>query len=164
MVGLHDDGPRPGAAPHIRGAHGPADGYGDASRDGGFAADRPAPGGDPWSERFSSTDHLCHEAVAAFVDGELSQSAVRRAQAHLMQCPECRREVARLREAARRLRRDSGELRVPAHLRAYLASFDEDSVPVNGPDARHLSSRPPEDLTAAVEGLWRQARRAWRRS
>lgn len=129
-------------------------------------APHPHPEADPgrgvsWDDRFSSTDHLCTEAVAAFVDGELAPAAHRRAQAHLMECPECRREVARQRQAARRLR-DSGELRVPAELRRRLASFDEDSVPVNGPDARHLSSRPPEDLTAVVEGLWRQLRRTSR--
>ena len=55
-------------------------------------------------KRFLSTEHLGTEAIAAFVDGELSVVAERRAQAHLMACPECRREVAKQRQAAKRLR------------------------------------------------------------
>lgn len=73
---------------------------------------------------FLSTEHLGTEAIAAFVDGELSPTALRRAKAHLLACPECRREVARQRQASRRLR-DSSEIHIPADLRARLASLSE---------------------------------------
>lgn len=125
------------------------------AHDHGAADDTDVAGGS--ADRFASTDHLGTEAVAAFVDDELTPPARRRAQAHLMECPACRAEVARQRIAAERLRH-SGALRIPADLRARLAALDEDSVPVNGPDASRLSHRPPEDFTALAEGLWRQLR------
>lgn len=40
-----------------------------------------------------SVDHLGPEAIAALVDGELSPRAAERAQLHLDECEECRREV-----------------------------------------------------------------------
>lgn len=107
---------------------------------------------------FSSTDHLGSEAVAAFVDGELGPTAQRRARAHLLACPECRREVARQRQAARRLR-DSGEVRIPEELRERLASLTRDQMPENAPGARHLSHRRPDSLSAFVESAWRNLKK-----
>lgn len=43
--------------------------------------------------RFSSTDHLATEAVAAYVDGELPMKAHLRAASHLSACPQCAAEV-----------------------------------------------------------------------
>ena len=43
--------------------------------------------------RFSSTDHLSVEAVAAYVDGELPMKAHLRAAGHLGRCPQCSAEV-----------------------------------------------------------------------
>ncbi|HHT33238.1 MAG TPA: hypothetical protein GX015_11950 [Corynebacterium sp.] len=111
----------------------------------------------PHSE-FASTDHLGAEAVVAFVDGELGASAHRRAQAHLLACGECRREVARQRQAARRLR-DSGELHIPADLRERLASLSREQMPENAPGARRLSHRRPDSLSAFVESAWRHLRK-----
>ncbi|WP_256882006.1 anti-sigma factor family protein [Corynebacterium amycolatum] len=110
-------------------------------------------------KRFLSTEHLGTEAIAAFVDGELSLVAERRAQAHLMACPECRREVAKQRQAAKRLR-DSAPLHIPAELRARIADFAgscEDSEPHRS--ARHLAHRPPESLSAALEQIVRGFRK-----
>lgn len=107
---------------------------------------------------FASTDHLGSEAVAAFVDGELSPAAERRAKTHLLACRECREAVARQRQAARRLR-DSGELRIPAELRRRLAALSEEQFDEDAPTARHLSHRRPESLTAFVEGVWRNLRK-----
>ena len=43
---------------------------------------------------FASVEHLSLEAVAAFVDGELTPLAMHRARVHLVHCEECRAEVA----------------------------------------------------------------------
>lgn len=75
---------------------------------------------------FSSTDHLSPEAVAAFVDNELSTAAYRRAQQHLAQCPECHDEVAAQRGAAQRVRGLCGEdVRAPRSLVAKLSGLTE---------------------------------------
>lgn len=99
------------------------------------------------ARRFASTDHLGVEAVAAFVDGELVPVARRRATSHLMACPECRDEVARQREAARRLR-DSGEIRVPAALRGRLAALAQETVGAPGPTAPAPADAPDPDAGA----------------
>nr|WP_120491312.1 zf-HC2 domain-containing protein [Corynebacterium lactis] len=125
---------------------------------------------------FLSTEHLGTEAIAAFVDGELSATAERRAQSHLMACPECRREVARQRQAARRLR-DSQALHIPAELRARLAGMcdfvesEGESGPASGADyradaagdARGLAFRRPESLSAALEQIIRGIRKGGHR-
>ena len=73
---------------------------------------------------FNSTDHLNPEAVAAFVDGELSDSAFRRAARHLEDCDECSAEVDAQRRAANRLRvvGNSG-VHAPASLVERLAGM-----------------------------------------
>ncbi|WP_295625001.1 zf-HC2 domain-containing protein [uncultured Corynebacterium sp.] len=108
---------------------------------------------------FASTDHLGTEAVAAFVDGELSPSAHKRAQEHLLACGECRREVARQRQAARRLR-DSGEVHIPESLRERLASLSKDELPDDAPGARSLAHRRPDSVAAFVESVWRNLRKS----
>lgn len=75
-------------------------------------------------KHFSSTDHLSPEAVAAYVDNELSTAAYRRAQQHLAQCPECRDEVAAQRGASERVRGLCGEdVRAPSSLVAKLSGL-----------------------------------------
>src|ERR1700754_5161681 len=39
--------------------------------------------------RFGSTEHLSTEAIAAFVDGELTMKSHLRAASHLSVCPDC---------------------------------------------------------------------------
>uniref|UniRef100_UPI0021753F9A anti-sigma factor family protein n=1 Tax=Corynebacterium diphtheriae TaxID=1717 RepID=UPI0021753F9A len=51
---------------------------------------------------FASVEHLNPEAVAAFVDNELSPAAAHRAKIHLVHCPECREEIHRQRGGAPR--------------------------------------------------------------
>lgn len=73
---------------------------------------------------FNSTDHLNPEAVAAFVDGELSDSAFRRAARHLTDCDECSAEVDSQRRAANRLRVvDNSGVHAPASLVERLAGM-----------------------------------------
>lgn len=110
-------------------------------------------------KRFLSTEHLGTEAIAAFVDGELSLVAERRAQAHLMECSECRREVAKQRQAAKRLR-DSAALHIPAELRARIADFAGSCEDCGSPrSTRHLAHRRPESLSAALEQIVRGFRK-----
>lgn len=76
---------------------------------------------------FKSTDHLNPEAVAAFVDGELSDSAFHRAAKHLAACDECRAEVDCQRKAANRLRVvDDSDVHAPASLVERLAGLCTD--------------------------------------
>lgn len=76
---------------------------------------------------FKSTDHLNPEAVAAFVDGELSDSAFHRAAQHLAACDECRSEVDCQRKAANRLRVvDDSDVHAPASLVERLAGLCAD--------------------------------------
>ncbi|UIZ92907.1 zf-HC2 domain-containing protein [Corynebacterium sp. CNCTC7651] len=107
---------------------------------------------------FASTDHLSAEAVAAYVDNELSPSATRRANTHLARCPECREDVAVQRRAAERVRGSNGQddVRAPRSLVARLAMLCEEEPPSTaaGPQehaagyaAGHATGHPPGDST-----------------
>ena len=86
---------------------------------------------------FDSIDHLNFEAVAALIDDELTPTALRRAQQHLLQCPDCRREVAQQRAAADAVREHNsdGSLRAPRSLVERLQHLDADA-----PDSRSRDS------------------------
>ena len=77
---------------------------------------------------FLSTDHLSTEAAAAYVDGRLPHAGQTRADAHLAQCAQCRREVDDQREARRALR-GSGPIRMPNDLRDRLSSLEGEKAP-----------------------------------
>lgn len=77
--------------------------------------------------RFSSTEHLSSEAVAAYVDGELRMSAHLRAAHHLSLCPECVAEVGH-QERARAALRDSSPIRVPHRLLGLLSQIPDSSA------------------------------------
>ena len=82
---------------------------------------------------FNSTDHLNPEAVAAFVDGELSDSAFRRAARHLSDCDECCAEVDAQRRAANRLRVvDNSGVHAPASLVERLAGMRTEDLDAVG--------------------------------
>jgi len=89
---------------------------------------------------FDSIDHLNFEAVAALIDDELTPTALHRAQQHLLQCPDCRREVAQQRAAADAVREHNtdGCLRAPRSLVERLALLDE--YPTPDSDASAASS------------------------
>lgn len=80
---------------------------------------------------FLSTDHLSTEAAAAYVDGRLPHAGQTRADVHLAQCEQCRREVDDQREARRALR-GSGPIRMPSDLRDRLRSLDGLGETVDG--------------------------------
>ncbi|WJY67775.1 anti-sigma factor family protein [Corynebacterium auris] len=111
------------------------------------------------SPRFSSTEHLSTEAIAAFADGELSASAERRACAHIAECAECRRDVYIQRSAAARLRTCRGDetLRAPQTLVDRLSQVgDLEGVEVGG---QRESSRGAEIINDVVGAALRALRR-----
>ncbi|AKK05558.1 hypothetical protein CMUST_06110 [Corynebacterium mustelae] len=106
---------------------------------------------------FASTDHLHPEAVAAFVDNELSDIATHRAQVHLVHCPECRQEVERQRRAAELLRKScAAEVKVAPEFMQRLMGIAH-SCP-DGPCAEE-SFRQPETFLDKIDLIARAVRR-----
>lgn len=103
-------------------------------------------------------DHLGPEALAAYVDGELSVGATHRARVHLVHCPECRAEVKRQQSAAELIRESNGyrELRAPRDLMAKLAGIEK-SCP-QGPGAEDTTCE-PETLLDKIDIVVRLVRR-----
>lgn len=78
--------------------------------------------------KFSSTDHLSIEAVAAYVDGELPMKAHLRAGNHLSLCPQCAAEVDAQGQARAALR-ESRPVTMPSTLMGLLSQ-----IPQSTPD------------------------------
>lgn len=131
-----------------------------STRGGIIPAASPNRGGRNRRKKFSSVEHLSHEAVAAFVDGELSAPAEHRARVHVVQCPECRREVHIQRNASELLRgcNLSTRVRAPDDLLARLAGIAQ-SDPGPGPDADSTPVAQPEDFMDRVELMIRTIRK-----
>ncbi len=92
------------------------------------------------AKEFASVEHLNPEAVAAFVDNELSPMAAHRARIHMVQCEECREEVARQRVASERLRSATcREVHASSDLVAKLTQIAQ-SCPT-GPSAEELEEK-----------------------
>jgi hypothetical protein len=70
-------------------------------------------------------EHLSPEAVAAFVDGELSDGALHRARVHVVHCRDCREEVHTQRHASEAVRGSNLEecVRAPRNLVARLSQI-----------------------------------------
>lgn len=102
---------------------------------------------------FSSTDHLSPEAVAAFVDHELSPAARRRAQHHIAQCQECHEGVVQQLGASQRVRSACEDgVKAPTSLVERLSGMCE---PVQGNasqsvDEQTLRSRVEDALRALL--------------
>lgn len=108
----------------------------------------------PMIDRFDSVEHLGPEAIAAFVDGELSPNAAHRARVHLVHCPLCRVEIERQRQASESLRNDaSAELRAPTDLIQRLARLEEHCP--EGPNADDVGVGLKRGLMDKVEVLYR---------
>lgn len=100
---------------------------------------------------FSSTEHLNPEAIAAYVDGELSPSAARRAAQHVTECEECRVEVNAQRGAAARLRKcDDVDMHAPESLMRRLTLMCPDGAPEECADR---NSRVVERLESVLRSL-----------
>lgn len=109
----------------------------------------------------TAVDHLGPEAVAAFVDGEMSPQATHRARVHIVHCAECREEVARQRAAADAIHEatDLNELKAPEGLMARLASI-ESTCSMDGPDAESVCMGRPEGIVDRMEIFLRTVRRS----
>lgn len=109
-----------------------------------FASQSDAPVGAP--RRFLSTEHLSHEAIAAFVDGELRMNAHLRAAHHMSLCPQCAAEVED-HTRARAALRDSHQIAAPSTLLGLLSQIPhyphEDSV--SGSFLSDAAEREPRD-------------------
>lgn len=110
--------------------------------------------------KFSSVEHLSPEAVAAFCDDELVDSAAHRARVHLVHCADCRKEIHRQRGASELLRglNSSEKLRAPRDLVARLSRIS-DVVNGSGPNATDAPMPQPEDFMDKVETFLRAFRR-----
>ena len=121
---------------------------------------RSRPRRSPKPPEFASVEHLSPEAVAAFVDGELTDGALHRARVHLVHCGECRAEIERQRNASEWLRGSNitPEVRAPEDLLARLAGIA--SGPLRpGPDAESTPTPLPEGLLDKMEMIRRAIRR-----
>ncbi|WP_156802463.1 anti-sigma factor family protein [Corynebacterium lubricantis] len=80
-------------------------------------------------------EHLSPEAIAAFVDGELSDGALHRARVHVVHCRECRDEVHTQRHASEAVRGSNLEecVRAPRNLVARLSQI-ADLAPMHDAD------------------------------
>ncbi|GAB16958.1 hypothetical protein GOEFS_017_00740 [Gordonia effusa NBRC 100432] len=84
--------------------------------------------GTPGGRGFAATEHLAPEAVAAYVDGELTVNAHLRAAGHLEVCAECRAAVDAQSAARTMLRSSSGPLSVPPSLLGQLAAIPTQEI------------------------------------
>lgn len=92
--------------------------------------------------RFTSTEHLATEAVAAFVDGELPMKAHLRAASHLAQCQQCAVEVDTQRQARAALR-ECRPVSIPSTLMGLLTAIPQ-STP-DEPVPPQTGDEPPGD-------------------
>lgn len=105
---------------------------------------------------FASVEHLGPEAVAAYVDGELSEVAVHRARVHLVHCPECRAEIKRQQHVVETIREcnRTEELRAPSALMARLTGIATSSpLEPEKPEPR------PGNMLAKLDVMLRSVRR-----
>ncbi len=100
-----------------------------------FASQSDAPVG---PRRFGSTEHLSIEAVAAFVDGELTMKSHLRAASHLSLCPQCAAEVEAQGQARSALR-DSCPIVVPSALLGMLSQIPHHPPPDPPADERQTT-------------------------
>ncbi|WP_041451149.1 zf-HC2 domain-containing protein [Hoyosella subflava] len=97
----------------------------------------------PRQRAFRATEHLAHEAIAAYVDGELPMSAYLRAGAHLSMCDECRDQVSAQIQARSALRQ-SGPVGVPESLLSALSQ-----IPASAALRREFPVASPTDSAQA---------------
>ncbi|WP_338886197.1 hypothetical protein [Rhodococcus sovatensis] len=108
--------------------------------------------------RFSSTEHLASEAVAAFADGELRMAAYLRAARHIAECPECAAEVD-AQQQARAALKDSGEMSMPGSLLGLLSQIPMCEPPACAPgEAKNDAERRRRVIVTSVASLRRRRR------
>lgn len=109
---------------------------------------------------FSSIDHLSPEAVAAFVDGELTSGAEHRVRVHIVHCPECRNEVHTQRAASEIVRDSNVEecVRAPRSLIERLAQIasDPEAQRARNRSLRSTADEAREELENGMRSLFRR--------
>lgn len=110
-------------------------------------------------KKFASVDHLSPEAVAAFVDEELTKGAMHRARVHMVHCEDCRAEVAQQRRASERLKEaNTDEIpMIPSTLMDRLHSIAH-TCP-EGPRAEDSAFCEPEGIIDRMDMLLRSIKR-----
>lgn len=107
-------------------------------------------------KKFKPLDHLSTEAIAAFIDGELSVAAMHRARVHLLHCEQCAQEVMAQREAVEHLK-NSHQPCIPESLVEKLTSL-ADWCPA-GPGAEESSRQRPASFIDKVDLFYHAVRR-----
>lgn len=111
-------------------------------------------------ESFSSVEHLSAEAVAGYVDDELSLKAQKRARAHLLHCSMCRREVREQKEASMTLQQETeSDIHVPSALVSKLANLNPETC-AEGPAAGDILQ--PDTLFGRLNSIYWAARRTYK--
>ncbi|WIM68573.1 zf-HC2 domain-containing protein [Corynebacterium breve] len=108
----------------------------------------------------AAVEHLSPEAVAAFVDGELSERAAHRARVHVVHCKDCREEVHDQRRASEYVRGKNLEacVRAPRGLVDRLANLTQGSVKP-GPSAESTPLPEADDVMDKIEMTLRAFKR-----
>lgn len=113
-----------------------------------------------------SVEHISPEAIAAYVDGELSPRALHRAKVHLVHCTECREEVQLQRRAAEYVRSQAADVQCSGQLLERLASIPgELAARTHKDEDRHFrvdGCRKPETVMDAVDLIVRRLQRRGR--
>ncbi|WP_293954047.1 anti-sigma factor [uncultured Corynebacterium sp.] len=111
------------------------------------------------AQKFASVDHLSSDAVAMFVDNELTNGAMHRARLHLVHCADCREEISKQRDTVDYVREEckNEQVTAPTDLKAKLMSLANECSP--GPGADDCAIQRPESFVAKVESVVRAVRR-----
>lgn len=103
---------------------------------------------------FASVDHLNPEAVAAYVDNELSEQAAHRARIHMVHCEECRTEVASQHRASQRIKQCCNDnMHAPRSLMERLAQIESECTSDSDGTAT------PESLLKKLESMAKSLKR-----
>ncbi|NLZ58202.1 MAG: hypothetical protein GX898_07885, partial [Corynebacterium sp.] len=102
---------------------------------------------------------LSSDAVAMFVDNELTNGAMHRARLHLVHCADCREEISKQRDTVDYVREEckNEQVTAPTDLKAKLMSLANECSP--GPGADDCAIQRPESFVAKVESVVRAVRR-----
>src|SRR5260370_2915089 len=105
-------------------------------------------------EPISAAAHLDEDAMAAFVEGQLSKNETRSVITHLISCGSCRDFTARLIRLESTFTADEESTVVeeaPSRLRQFLERFASQVLPSGGEDAVFAYQYPDENVEKPAE-------------
>ncbi len=106
------------------------------------------------TEPISAAAHLDEDAMAAFVEGQLSKNETRSVITHLISCGSCRDFTARLIRLESTFTADEESTVVeeaPSRLRQFLERFASQGIPSGGEDAVFAYQNPDENVEKPAE-------------